>query len=195
MARKGRGKVVMNAFVTSTGAELELRPIPLIALQMIRTKARKDALQQGEPLDPPTYEAITALGEKERHPHDLSTLETDEDREAWEAYQVAEGRLQAEVSSRTIRLVLTRGIALDPPSKADLARWEDLGVEISEDPRERLTEYLQLEYLNTPGDIKRLVLAVLSLSMEGAPKEQVDAIQDLFRRSVEGDAPSESGND
>jgi len=173
-------------FVSSNGAEIKLRPVPMLALQMIRTKARAEMVARGVKLEPPTYTVITAAGEKETYPHDETTLETDEDKAAWAEYQAGSAQLTQLISERVAKLVLKKGLDVPPLDAQIVQEWADLGVEFSADAEERYIEQIQLVYLPTPADMQEMIKAVLKLSMNGAPKEQLDAIEELFRREVEG---------
>ena len=181
-------------FASSNGAEVKLRPVPMLALQMIRTKARAEMVAQGVKLEPPTYTVTTAAGEKETYPHDETTLQTDEDKAAWAAYQEGTAQLNQLISERVAKLVLKKGLDIPPLDDKTAQEWADLGVEFSADAEERYIEQIQLVYLPTPADMQGMIKAVLLLSMSGAPKEQLDSIEELFRREVEGRPAAKPAN-
>jgi len=193
MARKGRGHLD-TYFASSNGAEVKLRPVPMLALQMIRTKARAELVARGVKLEPPTYTVDTAAGEKETYPHDETTLQTDEDRAAWAEYQEGSAQLNQLISERVARLVLKKGLDIPPLDDKTAQEWADLGVEFSTEAEERYIEQIQLVYLPTPADMQGMIKAVLLLSMSGAPKEQLDSIEELFRREVEGRPAAKPAN-
>lgn len=180
----------MTTFTCSDGRELTIKPVSRILTQAIVAKVRREMETAGEPLNPPTYTVETVAGVKETHPHDEATLQTDEDRAAWVAYQAAQGRLNAEVNQRVTRAMLIDGVVgHDDVPDGRAAYYEDLGIEWPADPGDRKVLYLQLEYLPAPQDLTMLWVAIMELSTVGVNGDEVAAARQSFRGQVEGQAP------
>lgn len=178
-----------QVLVTTEGREVRLRPVSLAMLQELQIAARKSALAAGEPIEPPTYAVTTVSGDIERHPHDASTLESDEDRAAWELHQAALQKMEADANQRAVRYLLTEGVLCEEPPEEWVQRMTWLGVEVAEHPLERRMQYLEREVLRTAADIMRVVQTVMHLSAEGskAIQERLSVLDDLFRRALEGE--------
>ena len=170
---------------TIGGLEVKLQPTSQTQTQRIQTGIEKRWRERGEPVDPPTYTATTATGETETYTHDETSLTTDKDRTAWAVYQDALARMTAEINLRVTQYLLLQGVVgCEPtPEWAEEQTW--YGVEAPEDPRERRMLYLETEILRTPEDITTAVREIMKLSYSGASQEAIDAIDRLFRRTVE----------
>jgi len=157
----------------------------------------REMRDNGAPLDPPTYTVRTVAGSLEEHEHTEETLESDEDRAAWQAYQAAREELQQRMGIRGVRYMLSEGVVLDGPDDAWLQRMDALGLEISDDPLERREQYLTYEYTRTPRDTVMLLQRIMALSAEGSKELQraAEEMEQFFRREVEGQAPENGSPD
>jgi len=178
-----------RTFLTSNGTKLALRPVAMLAMQMVRNAARKSLIDEGVLIPKPTYTFTTDLDETETHDHDKTTLKSKEDWAAWAAYEEGETALKMLVLGNTMRLLLIKGVDIPPMTEAERKVWEGLDIEFSDDPDTRFMEYVTLEHVPSPEEAQRLTRAILMLSQAGAPKAQVDAVDALFRRKVEGQSP------
>jgi hypothetical protein len=172
--------VKKQSFLTSTGVELILKPIsPVLRAKVIA------GVEQPEK---PTYESKTVGGGIEIHPHDATTIETDEEKAAWAAYLDAQAKAEAEVNERVAKLMWTRGIDWDalelPEDESWVAQQEELGVTVPEKERERKMHYAETELLSDPDEIKLLILSIMG--MTGISEEVLKAVEALFRGEVEG---------
>lgn len=173
-------------FTTTDGMQIKLRPIASQLFVMIRRALEREFRERGEPIDPPTYSVTTASGAVETHTHDEKSLTTDAERAAWAEYQAATRRIEAAYNDKVARLIFTQGLALPPMPEDWPAKMKALGAEPAADPDERYTEYVTVEYLKTPHDIKQAIAEVMKLSVHGVPQEQMAAIEELFRSTLEG---------
>jgi hypothetical protein len=173
---------------TTEGLEVRLRPVSRVLIQSVQRAVERELRAKGLPLDPPTYEVVTATGDKEVHAHDEDSISTDEERAAWEAYLAARETLQDEANARVAKTVVVGGVICDDPPDSWVEDMRYLGVELPEDPRDLKYAYLEMEILKTPADLMRAMAGVMRLSLEGAPKETIESIEALFRRALEGDA-------
>lgn len=156
----------------------------------------RELRDQGLPLDPPTYQVTTAAGTIEEHPHTAETLETEEDRVAWELYQQAQTTLNAAVGTRVTRFMLAEGVVLDGPDEAWCERMDRYGLAVSDDPMERREQYLTYEYARTPLELMKIVHRIMVISAEGSAEleEAAESMESFFRGSVERSATAEDGS-
>lgn len=184
-----KGKKAQDVFLTSTGVELPLRRISPLLVEKARAS---EAMPER-----PTYIAETAGGGTEEHPHDDTTLETEEDKAAWREYLMETAFAQRRVNNRVVMLLFRRGIDYDalklPKDDSWIKEQRDIfGIEVPDDPLELKMHWVETEALATPEDIKLLTIQLMS--MTGAPEEVVAAAERSFRRPVEGD-PTEQPAD
>ena len=178
-----------HVFVTTDGSEIKIKPIAIRSIDEIRITARKQAIAKGEAIEPPCYEAHTATGDIERHPHDATTLQTDEDKAAWAEHQAALARLDNVENMRIGRYIYHKGLVGCTPPEGWAAEQAGYGIEISADPGEAYDQYIELEILKTQADIQGAILAVMRLSAEGQSPERLALLDEMFRRALEGDSP------
>jgi hypothetical protein len=176
-------------FTTTAGVKIPIQPISLLDLQLAQNAVEEQFREEGEPIDPPTYEVYLELEEKsEYHPHTEVTIKdaTDEEKEAWQAYLDAVNKMQGEVESRTA-LVFLEGIIFDlPEDESWIKRRKRLfNEDVPEDEDERKLHYINNVLLKTPADKSDLMLEIQRLSMTGADEEAIEAFVTLFRRQME----------
>lgn len=145
-----------------------------------------DALQaslNSKKPQPPSYEVKTAVGVIEKHAHDETTLETDEEKKAWAEYQANLQAWNAESQTALMRIVLLRGITLELPTTDE---WEKqqafFGIDVPQDPMEKRLHYLQTEVLGSVNDYGALVAGTMRAS--GVPEDLLTQMESSFRRSV-----------
>jgi len=174
-----------ETFTTSTGVELILKPIsPLLA-----GKVRTSVIWP----EKPTYQAKTVSGEIEEHPHDETTLETDEDKAAWLKYLLATAQAEGELNERISKMLFKRGIDYKtlklPKNESWIAEQEDMGITVPDDPLQRKMHYVETELLASKEEIKSLILRLMAMS--GVDEEVIAAAERSFRGEVEGEAAGE----
>lgn len=166
-----------RTFTTSRGVVLEFLPIP--------TFLEKIYIQHPLP-QPPTYSVKTVAGAVETHVHDTTTLETDEDRAAWDAYQKNLKDSQEKLNLALMRVVLLRGIKVDlPADEGWIQEQAFIGLSVPDDPRERKIYWLETEVLASKEDYAAVVAGVMEAS--GVPEEAVRQAEETFRGALGGE--------
>jgi len=171
----------MPTFRTTEGLEIAIAPVSMRLAQMILQKVERELRAEGLPLDPPTYTVETALGQKETYPLDTESAETDEQKAQLAAYEAANLRKMALYRERLTTAAIKRGIKIGPPPAEWVKEMKAEGFDLPEAPDDLRAEYLLVEYLKTPADISGVVLAILKLSSEGAPQEDIDSVRATFQ--------------
>ncbi len=175
----------MRMFQTVDGRTLNIRPVSQYLLQKTHL-AIEERLRGAGTLSPrPTYSVTTASGAVETYPHDATTLQTDEDKAAWAAYEAGQLAFQREKAASATRLYLTRGLMIGDPPQEWIADMAALGIALPENVADRRYEYILMDVLPTPEDLIRAMAALTRLSMAGSPQEDIDAVEASFRRSLE----------
>lgn len=146
---------------------------------MVQDAAQKEAVKLHGEAVRPTYH--TSAGED--LPHDVSSLETDEDRAAWEKYQNIVQKHQAHVSEKMLRFFLYYGVKVNPD---DDQGWQErqqfFGIEIPDDPIARKIHYIQSELIFSADDLQQITRRVMTLG--GVRPEVVDAAAATFSDSA-----------
>jgi len=169
----------MRTFTTRAGREIPLRPIATKTLDDLQLLIRAV-----EDIRPPTY-TVKILGgdDTEEIEHDLTTLETDEDRAAWAEYisRVEEG---AELCNEQVtRTYIVFGIDMEPPEDGWHKTFEFCGIPVPEESMERKVFYFERVMLADPEDQADFVRRVYLISqLSGEALDRADA---LFRGAVE----------
>ena len=175
----------LRMFVTVDGREVTVRPVSQYMIQKAVLAVEQRYRESGELIDPPTYTVTTASGATETYPHDETTLQTDEDKAAWQRYQDAMARLGREKMRVATELYLLRGLVIEEPPQEWLDEMAVLGIQIATDARQRKLDYIQIEVLKTPEDLIRATMAITRLSASGVPDEGMRAVEAQFRRALE----------
>jgi len=180
-------------FYTTAGLEVEFDPISPITLEESEKGLEAEYRARGEPLEPPTYETILAGGGTQTFTHDATTLESEEDKAAWQAYKDATGKLAAEQAQLRLEMVLSAlkvKLPEDTAWERKLKRWH---ITVPEDPDAKWMFYVQREILKTPSDIFEAMTQIIGASMRGSVSEEaIEAASATFRSSVQ-EAAREAG--
>lgn len=164
-------------YTTSRGYVVEFQAIPTLISKLS---------QQYPPPPAPTYQ-VAVPGGFETHTHDETTLETPEDRAAWEAYQEALRAHTQQVIQAQLRLCLMRGITVvgDDPSKTYDGWAEEqtlIGFKVPESPAERKLHWLETEVLSDSADLINILGGVSRAS--GISEEVVSNLENTFWRAL-----------
>jgi hypothetical protein len=152
------------------------------------------------PPDPPTYEVElpgtldpkTQKPRTEKHFHDATTLETEEDKQAWAEYELRRGAVVKRYSEALMRLVFLRGIRYPKPAEDWMLAQTACGIEVPEDPIERQLHYVETEVIGDAEDIGAIMSGVMEAS--GTPEEVLTGIRDSFRDSLGYPQPAHASN-
>lgn len=132
----------------------------------------------------PLYEVETAGGGKEMHEHDATTLQTDEDKVAWENYLDLKRTEERKFSEDMFKLLMMYGTEIEYPED-DLwkAKQEFVGILVPSDPVELYLHYLRSEVFGIEEDATDLITEVMRVS--GADEEAINSIKDSFRTAIQ----------
>lgn len=179
-------------FVTAEGIEVPLRPISVQQLELVRLKATEEAEEKfGKPLRP-TYTEEVFGGGTEVHEHNETTLETDEERAAWESYQEHLTKFNGHVNGRVMDYVLLAGTRLELPEDTG---WMELqahfGLAIPENKFDLRAHWLKTEVIKTLDDIQGIGNKILEIS--GIDDRLKQAAVNSFPDTVEQPGGAEPG--
>lgn len=183
------------SFTTTEGRVVEIRPVSQVLINLVGARVEKDWRARGEPIDPPTYETTTAAGVKETLPWtaEMADAMDAETRAKWDEHIAAVEGMKAETRLEQGRVWLLQGVVvpenLGPDSDPN---WKALvgflKLDVPEDPTERRLMYYETAIFKTPADIIGVTKQIMMISADGVSEEELAAIEDLFRRAVEGNA-------
>jgi len=169
----------VRLYTTSSGQQIPLRPIHVKTLDEISLR-----WAEVEKIAPPTYTVEVVGGGTEEIAHDPTTLQTDEDKQAWRDYQVELAEAIEQHNEDSVRVLVTFGVDMEPPDDEWEKSFEFCGISVPTEPAERKVFYFQRVVLTDPIDEQLLVRKIQLISrLSGEELERVDA---LFRRAVEG---------
>ncbi len=164
-----------NVFVTKDGNRIPLRRVAPLLMEKVRQSVKLPT--------PPTYEVETVGGDIEIHVHDETTLETDEDRAAWAAYQTAQAQANGDLMEKILRLLFAKATGdVVPAGDEWIKEQQYLGVDVPDDPLGRKIHYIQTELLTHTGDIMAFMSAAVALT--GVDEEVVESAEATFRNQV-----------
>lgn len=181
----GSGEAEIQELHTASGHTIQIKPLSPFLL---------DKLNTAFPVpEPPTYEIETASGDIEIHVHDEETLETDEDKQAWEEYSIEFNRVAKEKNDASIRIFIDQGVTLPEEILPEIEHWKELlvscGMPVPESAIDQKVEFVKDIILTNPDDIMLVMSEVVKLS--GVSEKLVRQAEDSFRDQVEGNIVAE----
>ncbi len=172
-----------HIYITVNGRDVEYQAISLDTLRLSWIGIEKKHRERGEPLDPPTYEVVTASGAKMQEPHDATTEKTPEEQIAWNAYQAAVDDLWIEKEQMRMKYIFEDalvGIEL-PEDNTWMEKHKSRLVEIPEETDKLREFYITSEILKSNADIAGIISSVMLLSQQGKVDEaSLEAAMDSF---------------
>ena len=169
-------------FVTRRGYHLQLRAVSSWLIN--------DALGDAAEPEVPTYEVESRAGiQVFQHYHDpnnpeASTLKTDEDRAAWEEYEVKQKEYFLERNRVILDLYIHEGI-VDPPMPTQ--EWKDrmarYKTELPSDENDLLIYFYEREVFGSQSDMVEFMLAIMQAGGD-VSEERVASIATSFRRTL-----------
>lgn len=171
-----------ETYTTSKGYTLTFVPIAMLLAKV----------RQSIPMpEPPTYSYPAFGGVTVTKPHNESTLQNDEDRAKWEAYQRCLDEAQVKVNRAITRTMLLEGIVVDKePTPGWIERQKALGIQVPDDPIEQRLHWIESVVIGTPTDLTEISLGVMKAS--DTPEEVLASVAASFRRAMgkpDGNAP------
>lgn len=190
------GKVIITL---SSGYKVEVIGMPQTLIEKIRAGTKHPPV--------PTYAAPTVTDPDARLPHEhrmvairrwnskteqnetvdelKSTLETAEDRAAWDAYKEACAVEDRRIAALITNAMIFRGIKVFGEPEPG---WDDiqkmLGVTIPDNQSERWMHWVSTEVIRTEQDIRQIFIECLKST--GMTEEQLNELTASFRNQVEG---------
>jgi len=146
-------------YISSIGVTVILRPVsPELISGLVRSIKFPDK---------PTYTVTLATGETEVHEHDQTTLETDEDRKAWDEYQAANQAVENELFARQCNVLLNRGVVNQMPQDDGwIKRQNSEGItDIPTEPRAKRLYWILTELLGDENDTIICITQIRKLSV------------------------------
>lgn len=186
-------------YVTSSGLEVVLSGLPPLVPQRVDASV--------EYPDKPTYEVETASGDIEVYEHDEESLDTDESRAEWKAYEEALQEAETQLTEKLLYAVLVNSVELED-YEDKFATWkhqqklQQLPLAEPEDPENetsvRLAEeenkfyFMQSEVFHDADDIGEILTVVMGLT--GVSVEDLASARDSFPGEMESEPPEGSGD-
>lgn len=179
----GRSKVNKNQMEYTSALDTKVIFLPMPP--MLEEKIEMALEAEWPRPKAPMYTMKTATGRTEERPHDETTLETDEDRVAWEAYQQDKSAWEEEKGRRFLRAVQLQCIKRPNPDDEEwIERQTFLKMRVPENKYERHLHWIETEFIGGEADI----MACLTIPMQlvsGASDEEMAAAEKLFRDSIQ----------
>lgn len=167
-------------YTTSRGVRLTFVGIATLLDKLSQTH------EQAKP-KPPTYTVKTATGAMETHPHDPSTLESEEDRAAWQEYLRAAEAAQTQYNADMLRLILLKGVRCDlPTDESWVEEHELMGIPVPEKPVARRLHWLETEVVGSVADATQIVTGVMIAS--GMDEGVIRQAEQSFRGDLQRDS-------
>jgi len=181
-------------YTTSTGIAVKVRAANPYLVGRVEGDVQAEWQAAGKALPSvPTYTVETASGEKEVHEHTPSTLDTDEEKAAWQRYEQVQLAYYREIRLRQTRIMLAKCVIFEMP--ADDA-WVEaqtfLGIHVPEAGEARRLHYLETEVIGCMADVD--MLWELAQLASGVTKAAIDAAEKSVPAGAEG-APARGAGD
>jgi len=142
--------------------------------------------------EPPTYTAVTAAGVEEVHPHDETTLETDEDRRAWAEYLEQKRAAEQARQESLIRILFVKGIEVNIPKNGWVEEQQFFGIDVPKNPLELKVHFISTEVLHSLDDMLALMGDIMELS--GVSREAIEVASESFLGEMEGHTAQQAEN-
>lgn len=172
-----------RSYVTTLGVAVMISALPPLLPKLIQELVEQEWRDAGKALPtPPTYTVKNVAGDVEVHLHEVSadgkqtTLQTDEDRAAWQTYRDRRQTLAAEVTNRTFEEVAHLCLRFDiDPAWAN--RYARLHPPTS-DPDALQWFYTRAAVIGSGDDVKA-IMAIAS-ELTGVDARLIQAVEDSF---------------
>lgn len=189
-----------DEFTTTEGLTVGIKPVSQVLINLVGARVEKEWRARGEPVDPPTYTTTTAAGTEEVLAWTKEMLEAMDaaTRAEWDRHVKTVDGMNREIRTEQARVWVLQGVVLPegvgPESDPAWARMmKAVKVEVPEDETERLLLYYDTAIFKTPADMMGVTQAVMMISADGVAQEELDAIEGLFQRAMEGPVTKRTG--
>jgi len=183
-------------FTTETGLVLTLKKVSPALLERVAAEVARKFREDGEQIDPPTYDLQTVAGETQtfvltKEEDITSTIPEREElkRALWNTYQEALSRLRVAQEEARIKYLLTWGVSFDMPEDEEWKdKLADAGIEMPERPGDIRFLYLSYEGL-TGFELQRLLVELQVVAYgEAVDPETVDSFRQGAERAARNTA-------
>lgn len=181
-------------FFREDGQKVYIQSISMVELEKSEEGIRKEFLERGEPIEPPTYTVKTVGKGSVELPMDETNLEVEGDeeetkkrKEAWFKHVQALARMKIETGQIANEIIL-EGVLVPEgePSEEWIRKRRRRHIEIPEDPDELLMLYKMTEILKTPHDLLEAEKHIMILSSSGSLKpEDLAAAEESFQSALQ----------
>lgn len=162
-------------FETSTGVRVKLRPISPDLLDAIRLQVKMP--------EPPSYEIEVLGGGKEKVFHDEKSVETDEEKAAWDKYKEDLEQATTKIFEKQTIAVLRRCVLVELPDDDVWIKAQKADSITIPDATDLKFHYIQTEVIGGANDLLAIVSIVRDMSRYNA--EDLAQAMNLFRSRVE----------
>lgn len=180
-------------YTTDSGMKIELQPISLYEIDMIRDGTIEKWREKGEAIDPPQYVSLAVGGAEIKHDLTEDNLDVDGDEaetqrrhEAWAKHKDATDRMNEEIG-RLVTDLYFDGIAnVTEVPQEWIEKKKRRNIRIPTDKDELLTLYKRIEIAKTINDVREIRSRVIALSLPNIPKQAaVGAAEKSFPDTVQ----------
>jgi hypothetical protein len=176
-----------HTYITSMGKEFSILPGSPYQIENYRLSfSEQFEAENGARPERPTYKLETMGGGVDIQPHDKTTVKTDEEKAALEAYEGYGERRDHFVNTKILDVLIVENVLADPlADKTWLAKKKFFKVTLPTDEIELKLYYIREHMIfneEDGGDFNTLPMAIMELS--GIGKRAVDAGRASFRRSL-----------
>jgi hypothetical protein len=181
-----------HVLINSSGIKVPVVPISMLEMEAVDQSIRKQYLERGEPIEPPTYEVEVAGGGKAKYPLTANNLVVEDNVEEtvrrkmdWLTYQNAVDRMTTEINKVRTAMIM-EGIDVKIPTDGKwLARCKRMGIPLPEDPDELLDFYKRSQIVRTPEDLVDIEMKVIESSTgKIIPPEKMAAAKAKFLGTI-----------
>lgn len=166
------------------GKTIQVAAVSPLLLQRIEEAYKKE---HPKPIKP-TYEAKTAGDGTEIIEHDETTLQTDEERNAWAKWKQDDQVWQSGLNLRFLRAFVLKGVHFE---QVNFEEWEEeqafLGLTVPDSAPERKIHYFETEFISHKSDVQAVTFAIMRKS--GMDEEGLSTVDKLFRGEVAKETP------
>lgn len=180
------GEETRPGFINSKNKFIPVGAVSETLIEMAKKTVEVSFEKRGARITPPTYTITTASGATQEIAHDETTIETDEERQAWDEYVSNLRLIEIEKQRKQMQIYMNAlQVELPDDDSWEVFQTEILGIDVPQEPREKLQHYIETEILITPADAIDMIEAITKATYKGVVEESaVEAAMESFRRNL-----------
>jgi hypothetical protein len=186
-------KNITGSFTNSAGETYPVQGRSPLLYEKLGRAIEADFIAKGKPILPhPTYEITTVTGDIETHEHDATTLvkegdpeQTEKNKAQWQEYVLQQNEMQAEYSTRSMKMVLLAVQAKPTPEWREEMAVLGIPTPPPNSVEERYS-FIETHVIQSPEDLSKLMALVFRLSgliSEEAVAEAESTFQGIVERA------------